>query len=446
MNDDKPIRLRPRRQRRQDQDESKTWAKACKSLIHIVRMSSKPTAPGRARKRRTPRAQTTHRQRCAVRITYSGNRVRGQWGAHGRYLMRGTAREGAEGELGSAYGPSGPVANLPAKLREWQSASDPRLFKLILSPEFGDRVALEHLVRELMRRMEADLGRQLEWTAVNHHNTEHPHAHIVLRGMADGQELRLDRDYVKTGVRRHAEDICTEQLGFRTPADIALTREREVGQARFTSLDRQIANRRPAGSEPTFRVSLRPADRQGIGRRLFTLAKLGLANRLRDDEWEIQRDFDAVLRTMQTVTDRQRMVAAHAEMLSGPRLPIQYTQPGQITELRGRIIAHRLDDASGGPLLILESSDGVVHLIPHDSGIERARAGGRLSPGHSVTLSNPGRGVQVLELQRVPASTASTPSTPSSYGLRRQSGTRGANRGGDHISDKSHSPSTLRNR
>jgi hypothetical protein len=401
MNDEKPIRLRPRRPRRQDQDESKTWAKAFKSLIHIVRMTSKPTAPGGAGKRRTPRVQPTHRQRCAVRITYSGNRVRGQWGAHGRYLMRESAREGAEGELGSAYGSSGPVADLPAKLREWQSARDPRLFKLIVSPEFGDRVGLEQLVRELMRRVEADLGRKLEWAAVNHHNTEHPHAHIVLRGMADGQELRLDRDYVKNGVRRHAEDICTEQLGFRTPVDVALACDREVGQARFTSLDRQIARRRPAGSEPTFRASLRLADRQGIGRRLFTFEKLGLANRISDDEWEIQRDFDAVLRAMQTATDRQRMVAAHAEMLSDPRLPIQYTQPAQITELRGRVIAHRQDDASGRPLLILESSDGVVHLIPHDSGIERARAGGRLSPGHSVTISNSGRGVQVLDWPRV---------------------------------------------
>ena len=397
MNDDKPIRLRPRRPRRQDQNDSKTWAKAFKSLIHVVRMTSKPTAPGGAGKRRTPRAQPTHRQRCAVRITYSGNRVRGQWRAHGRYLMRDSAREGAERELGSAYGPSGPVADLPAKLREWQSARDPRLFKLIVSPEFGDRIGLAQLVRELMRRMEADLGRQLEWAAVNHHNTEHPHAHIVLRGMADGQELRFDRDYVKDGVRRHAEDICTEQLGFRTPADVALARNREVDQTRLTSLDRQIANRRQPGSEPTFRVSLRPAERQSIGRRLFTLEKLGLANPLRDDQWEIQRDFDTVLRTMQTVTDRQRMVAAHAEMLSDPRLPIQYTQPAQITELRGRVIAHRLDDASGRPLLVLESSDGVVHLIPHDSGIERARAGGRLSPGHSVTMANSGRGIQVLD-------------------------------------------------
>ena len=33
----------------------------------------------------------SYRQRCAVRITYSKNAVRGQWGAHGRYLERESA-------------------------------------------------------------------------------------------------------------------------------------------------------------------------------------------------------------------------------------------------------------------------------------------------------------------------------------------------------------------
>ena len=33
-------------------------------------------------------------QRCAIRVTYSGNKTAGQWGAHGRYLMRDSASEG----------------------------------------------------------------------------------------------------------------------------------------------------------------------------------------------------------------------------------------------------------------------------------------------------------------------------------------------------------------
>lgn len=397
MNDEKPIRLHPRRSRPQDEGESKAWAKSFKSLIHIVRMTSTRTAAGRAGKGRTPRAQRSYRQRCAVRITYSGNRVRGQWAAHGRYLMRESAREGPEGELGRAYGPSGPITDLPAKLREWQSARDSRLFKLIVSPEFGDRIGLEQLVRELMRRMEADLGRKLEWAAVNHHNTEHPHTHIVLRGMAEGQELRIDRDYIRNGVRGRAEDVCTEHLGFRTPADLAIARERDIDQPRFTGLDRQIASQRPERAGARFRLVVRGSDQGGIGRRLFTLQQLGLARPIAQTEWEVQSDFDLVLRTMQAMTDRQRMIASYADRLSSPHLPVQYTPPSQITELRGRVIAHRLDDVSGRVLMVFEGTDRLVHLVPHNPGIERARAGGRLSPGHFAVITNSGSGLHVSE-------------------------------------------------
>ncbi|MBL8209683.1 MAG: hypothetical protein JNK87_03175 [Bryobacterales bacterium] len=102
---------------------------------------------------------------------------------------------------------------MPAKLREWQSAGDSRMFKVIVSPEFGERVDIKKLVREMMTGMEGDLGRHLEWVAVVHSNTQHPHAHVALRGVADREELRLDRDYVKHGIRRRAEDECLRRAG-----------------------------------------------------------------------------------------------------------------------------------------------------------------------------------------------------------------------------------------
>jgi hypothetical protein len=39
------------------------------------------------------------------------------------------------------------------RLQSWQ-AGDKRLWKLIVSPEFGDRVDLSRLTRDLVRRME----------------------------------------------------------------------------------------------------------------------------------------------------------------------------------------------------------------------------------------------------------------------------------------------------
>lgn len=398
MNDEKPIVLRPRRPKRQNQNEAKTWAKAFKNLIHIVRMTSRRSAStpsSKARPRRGQRGQSSYRQRCAVRITYSGNCVKGQWAAHGRYLIRDSATQSAENSLGCGFDTNGEVTDIPAKLRSWQSAGDARMFKVIVSPEFGERINLTRLVRDLMRRMEIDLGRRLEWVAVSHFNTEHPHAHIVLRGVADGQELRLDRDYVKHGVRKHAEEACTEQIGFRTRTDALNAEEREVDQLRLTSLDRQIARARHANPDDTFRIAIDPAIRPNVGRRLFTLETLGLAERGGENEWSVRADFDAVLRTMQTVTDRQRMVAAHAELLSDPRLPIQYTPPKDISDLSGRVITHHYDDSNGKPLMILEGTDCCVHIVPHDGAIERERVRSLLAPGHFVSFKRTERRLSI---------------------------------------------------
>jgi type IV secretory pathway VirD2 relaxase len=43
--------------------------------------------------------------------------------------------------------------------------NDERLWKLIVSPEFGDRVDLKRLTRDLISQMETDLGTRLEWVA-----------------------------------------------------------------------------------------------------------------------------------------------------------------------------------------------------------------------------------------------------------------------------------------
>jgi len=99
----------------------------------------------------------------------------------------------------------------------------------------------QRLARDLVGQIANDLATELEWIAVAHHNTEHPHVHMVLRGVkSDGQPLRLRRDYVKYGIRGIAQDICTRQLGYRPSLDAAEAERREIGEPRFTSLDRAI--------------------------------------------------------------------------------------------------------------------------------------------------------------------------------------------------------------
>jgi type IV secretory pathway VirD2 relaxase len=132
-------------------------------------------------------------------VSYSTNRVNGHWRAHGRYI----ARESASLQPDQAgFSATAPALDIASKLREWQEGADPRLWKLIISPEFGDRLDLQALTRDLMRRMEIDLHTSLEWVAVAHFNTEHPHVHVALRGIdAKGSPVRLEREYVKNGLR-----------------------------------------------------------------------------------------------------------------------------------------------------------------------------------------------------------------------------------------------------
>src|SRR5258707_7879482 len=129
--------------------------------------------------------------------------------------------------------------------------------------------------------MKRDLDTRLEWVAVAHFNTDNPHIHIALRGVReDGKSLRLERDYVKHGIRSIAEDLCTRQLGYRTQWDIAEAQRREVSQHRFTSLDRAIARDKPTGCESSHftvgRNPMQPKNRNVIAR-LRTLESIGLA-------------------------------------------------------------------------------------------------------------------------------------------------------------------------
>src|SRR5438477_693042 len=157
--------------------------------------------------------------------------------------------------------------------------------ELIISPEFGERLDLKRHTRELMARMEQDLRLRLEWGAVAHFNTDHPHVHIALRGRTDVGPLRLARDYIKQGIRNNAENLCTAQLAFRTELDALEAERREVDALQITSLDRRIARQAfgPDGDGTFKSEPLVPANSQGQrARRLFlaasvrTLGTLGL--------------------------------------------------------------------------------------------------------------------------------------------------------------------------
>ena len=104
--------------------------------------------------------------------------------------------------------------------------------------------------RDLMKQMEADLGTRLDWIAVDHHNTGHPHTHIIVRGVTDdGKTLNVAGDYIAHGIRERASEAVTRELGRQTEQEVSRSLEREVDADRFTRLDRMLIAEQETSNE-----------------------------------------------------------------------------------------------------------------------------------------------------------------------------------------------------
>ena len=91
--------------------------------------------------------------------------------------------------------------------------------------------ALHGYTRRLLARVEQDLGRRLEWIAVDHWDTDNPHTHLVIRGRDEsGGDLVIAREYITHGMRVRATELATEWLGPRSEAEIQASLTREISQ------------------------------------------------------------------------------------------------------------------------------------------------------------------------------------------------------------------------
>jgi hypothetical protein len=169
--------------------------------------------------------------------------------AHLRYLERdGVTKDGGKGQV---YSAGRDVEDGRAFLD--RGREDRHQFRFIVSAEDGGDLAdPRQTTRDLMKQMEADLGTKLDWIAVDHHNTGHPHTHILVRGITeDGKTLNIAGDYIAHGVRERASEIVTRELGRQTEIEVTKQLEREVAADRFTRLDRMLIAEQQARSLPT---------------------------------------------------------------------------------------------------------------------------------------------------------------------------------------------------
>ena len=184
---------------------------------------------------REPNARS---RRCIVKAHYVGvsdsNRAAK---LHLAYLERdGVERDGSPGQL---YGQE---EDFDRVAFDQPLAGEQRQFRLIVSPEDGDGMDLRVFARQFMSQVEKDLGRGLIWAAVNHHNTDNPHVHIVVRGVdRAGNDLRINGRYISQEMRWRAQEIATRELGPRTELEAARERSKELTREGFTLVDRMLA-------------------------------------------------------------------------------------------------------------------------------------------------------------------------------------------------------------
>ncbi len=312
--------------------------------------------------------------------------------AHLRYLERdGVNRDGEKGQVYSAERDAEDGRAFLDRGRD-----DRHQFRFIVSAEEGVELAdLRTTTRDLIRAMEADLGTRLDWIAVDHHNTGHPHTHILVRGLTeDGKILNIAGDYIAYGVRERASEIVTLELGRQSEQEVSRQLEREVDAERFTRLDRMLLAEQEAGD--AF-ADLRPdrdmletarRNRALLIARARRLETMGLATELETGRWSISPRAEPTLRELgergDIIKTMHRALTDHG--LADERGPAQFVTHGkQITDpIVGRVLDKGLaGDEMGHRLhLVIDGVDGRTHYVETADATRLAE----IRRGHIVAL------------------------------------------------------------
>ncbi|MDC9813939.1 relaxase/mobilization nuclease domain-containing protein [Rhizobium binxianense] len=325
-------------------------------------------ARGRVASIRANRLITNRTRLCTVKarvVRHKGQR--GPLSRHLDYLRRdGVTRDGEKARL---FGSDSD--NVDAREFAERSEEDRHHFRFIVSPE--DAVDLEDLkrfTRELMQQAERDLGTKLDWVGVDHWNTDNPHVHVILRGRTDdGQDLVIDRDYIRSGLRDRAQDLVTQELGPRTDRDIAKALDAQVEADRWTTLDRQLA----ADADRNGIIDVAPPpDRQPdaylvqkVGR-LRYLERLGLAQSVGGGQWILGDEAEGTLRELGLRGD---IIKRMHQALTGQgieRAAADYVIAPEHyeTQIVGRLVERGHDDElKGTAFAVVDGIDGRVHHI-----------------------------------------------------------------------------------
>lgn len=281
-----------------------------------------PSLVGKAPKSRAKpvlHPERTYGRRSVIKASYHKNlKAHGKWSGSAlekgaRYMERGHDKEPGHKELG--WNETEDRVHIVATAHNWAQAHDRLHWRIILSPDDIDLIDVREHVRKVMAQMEKDLGTKLQWVAVEHDNTDHRHAHILIRGVRQEIDrngkcvtLTMPREYVSQGIRDISQQLIERELGPRSEREYMEARDRCIEGERWTELDRGIERRVQRDGLADYRSLDYMRERTKARafqemQRLAFLEGMGLAQGLGDNRWQLEPDFRQRLKDLQLSHD-----------------------------------------------------------------------------------------------------------------------------------------------
>jgi type IV secretory pathway VirD2 relaxase len=300
--------------------------------------------------------------------------------AHLRYVQRdGVTRAGEHGRFYSTFSD-----DVDGKAFLERGAGDRHQFRLIVSPEDGASFdTLKSFTRELVAKMEQDLGTTLDWVAVDHFDTGHPHTHLLVRGATeDGKVLNIAGDYIACGIRGRASEIMTRWLGPQSELEVREQLSQEIGAERLTKLDRDILSR----AEDHFVDLRQPARWDGDGSyqqlligRARELERMGLAEREGPLTWSLAPAMAETLTDLGRRGDIIRtmhLAMTRAKLDRRPELYVVDRTEADSPPVVGKVIDRgTTGDHHDRYYVVIDGIDGRTHYLETGSNPDEASIG-----------------------------------------------------------------------
>lgn len=372
------------------------------NLLRLARLVSRSSNGSVVRSRssevRAAKASSLFQRRCIVNVRFANGRTPGGWKAHGKYVERDSAKGEvhakddpgfAKHDAGDRSDPADRLGlaktqSLASLADSWQNAGDKRIFKIILSPEDGE-ANLAETAGQIISHIEEHLGTSVTWGGVVHRNTDHPHAHLIVRGRVRTDDaFKLPPEMIRNGLRQAAQASITRQLGPRTIEDIRRQRREELSVNRVTPLDRQIIQRGRPSQEDTTYLRVGKTVTASEQSRLGYLMAAGLAKADPREGWLIRANTIPQLRQMKDLQDRARILFRSGVAISDPHAPMEYSSSAK--RLVGRVLLNSEDERTGALQTVFETTEGKIEILNHDSTLRAAWGRGDLEPGNVVTI------------------------------------------------------------